>query len=127
MNKKIRDYVATRTEPSFFCKPNDEELALIHTEVQHSIETATDVMTFEIDLDVMLQAQAFLATIGWTLEEACVLFLYWFVECPKEAVAWDKTHRCRTSIFSATGKAKTGKLRLMKAKRRSSAEYTACS
>jgi len=50
-------------------------------------------MTFEIDLDVMLRAQAFLATIGWTLEEACILYLYWFIECPKEAVAWDKAYQ----------------------------------
>lgn len=28
----------------------------IHAEIRRGIETATDVMTFEIDLDVMLQA-----------------------------------------------------------------------
>ena len=93
MNQKIRDYVATRTDPGFFSNPDDKELAFIHAEIQRGIETATDVMTFEIDLDVMLRAQAFLATIGWTLEEACILYLYWFIECPKEAVAWDKAHR----------------------------------
>lgn len=96
MNQKIRDYVATRKEPTFFCKPDDEELAFIHAEIQRGIETATDVMTFEIDRDVMLQAQAFLATIGWTFEEACILYLYWFIECPKEAVAWDEAHGKQT-------------------------------
>ena len=95
MNQKICDYVATRTDPAFFNKPDDKELAFIHTEIQRGIETATDVMTFEIDLDLMLRAQAFLATIGWTLEEACILYLYWFIECPKEAVAWDKAHENR--------------------------------
>ena len=89
MDQKIRDYVTTRKDPYFFSKPNDEELGLVHAEIQRSIETATDVMTFEIDLDIMLQAQAMLAEIGWTLEEACILYLYWFIECPKEAVAWD--------------------------------------
>ena len=93
MDQKIRDYVATRTDPGFFSKPDDKELAFIHAEIQRGIETATDVMTFEIDLDVMLQAQAFLATIGWTLEEACILYLYWFIECPKEAIAWDKAYQ----------------------------------
>ena len=93
MNQKIRDYVATQKEPNFFSNNGDEELAIVHTEIQRGIETATDVMTFEIDLDVMLRAQAFLATIGWTLEEACILYLYWFIECPNEAVAWDKAHR----------------------------------
>ena len=57
MNQKIRDYVATRKEPSFFSNPDDEELGFIHTEIQRGIETATDVMTFEIDRDVMLQGQ----------------------------------------------------------------------
>jgi PAS domain-containing protein len=93
MNQKIRDYVATQIEPNFFSNTGDEELAIIHTEIQRGIETATDVMTFEIDLDVMLRAQAFLATIGWTLEEACILYLYWFIECPKEAIAWDKAYQ----------------------------------
>jgi hypothetical protein len=64
MNQKIRDYVATQKEPNFFSNNGDEELAIVHTEIQRGIETATDVMTFEIDLDVMLRAQAFLATIG---------------------------------------------------------------
>jgi PAS domain-containing protein len=93
MNQKIRDYVATQQEPNFFSNNGDEELAIVHTEIQRGIETATDVMTFEIDLDVMLRAQAFLATIGWTLEEACILYLYWFIECPKEAIAWDKAYQ----------------------------------
>ena len=93
MNQKIRDYVATQKEPNFFSNNGDEELAIVHTEIQRGIETATDVMTFEIDLDVMLRAQAFLATIGWTLEEACILYLYWFIECPKEAIAWDKAYQ----------------------------------
>ena len=70
MNQIIRDYVATHKEPTFFSKPDDEEFAFIHGEVQRDIKNATDVMTFEIDLEVMLHAQAFLATIGWTLEEA---------------------------------------------------------
>ena len=108
MNQKIRDYVATRKEPSFFSNPDDEELGFIHTEIQRGIESATDVMTFEIDRDVMLKAQALLATIGWTLEEACILYLYWFIECPKEAVAWDKAYknrgeqRCSTSQETPT-------------------------
>lgn len=93
MNQTIRDYVATQKEPNFFSNNGDEELAIVHTEIQRGIETATDVMTFEIDLDVMLRAQAFLATIGWTLEEACILYLYWFIECPKEAIAWDKAYQ----------------------------------
>jgi hypothetical protein len=93
MNQKIRDYVATQKEPNFFSNNGDEELAIVHTETQRGIETATDVMTFEIDLDVMLRAQALLATIGWTLEEACILYLYWFIECPKEAIAWDKAYQ----------------------------------
>ena len=45
MNQKIRDYVVTQIEPNFFSNTGDEELAIIHTEIQRGIETATDVMT----------------------------------------------------------------------------------
>jgi hypothetical protein len=34
MNQKIRDYVATQKEPNFFSNNGDEELAIVHTEIQ---------------------------------------------------------------------------------------------
>lgn len=95
MNNKICEYVAQYTEPYFFSTPNDETLDEIHKEVQDSIETATDVMTFDIDPDLMLRAQAVLAARGWTLEEACILFLYWLIECPETAAAWNKAYENR--------------------------------
>ena len=87
---KIRAYVSNHTEPYFFSNPDDAALSSIHTEVQRSIEMATDVITIEIDLDLMMRAKEVLAKIGWTLEEACVLFYYWLAECPEEAAAWNK-------------------------------------
>ena len=89
MNTKIADFVSKRTDPYFFSTQEDAEMASIHKEVQRSIESATDELTFEVDLSLMKQAEAVLAAKGWTLEEATVLFLYWLAVSPEKAKAWN--------------------------------------
>ena len=88
--RNIRAFVSNYTQPYFFSTPDDAAISNIHAEVQRSIEEATDVITIEIDLSLMMRSQEVLAKIGWTLEEACVLFYYWLAECPEEAAAWNK-------------------------------------
>ena len=102
MNSRICEYVAHRAEPDFFSRPDDEELKAIHTEIQHGIETATEVMTFEMDQELMLRAERILSAIGWTLEEACILFLYWCIECPEELTAWNEAHADRGESSCST-------------------------
>ena len=89
MNTKIADFVSKRTDPYFFSPQEDAKLTDIHTEVKRSIESATDEMTFEMDLSLMKQAEEVLAAKGWTLEEATVLFLYWLAVRPEDAKAWN--------------------------------------
>ena len=89
MNTKIADFVSKRTDPYFFSPQEDAEMASIHKEVQRSMESATDELTFEVDLSLMKQAEAVLAAKGWTLEEATVLFLYWLAVSPEKAKAWN--------------------------------------
>ena len=89
VNTKIAEFVSKKTNPYFFSQPEDEELTAIHTEVKRSIESATDELTFEVDLSLMKQAEAVLAAKGWTLEEATVLFLYWLAVSPENAKAWN--------------------------------------
>ena len=89
MNTKIADFVSKRTDPYFFSSQEDAKLTDIHTEVKRSIESATDELTFEVDLSLMKQAEAVLAAKGWTLEEATVLFLYWLAVSPEKAKAWN--------------------------------------
>ena len=89
MNTKIADFVSKRTDPYFFSSPVDAKMASIHTEVQRSIEAATDEMTFEMDLSLMKQAEEVLSAKGWTLEETTVLFLYWLAVSPEKAKAWN--------------------------------------
>ena len=89
MNTKIVDFVSKRTDPNFFSSQADAEMASIHKEVQRSIESATDELTFEVDLSLMKQAEAVLAEKGWTLEEAVVLYLYWLAVSPEKAKAWN--------------------------------------
>jgi len=89
MNTKIADFVSKRTDPYFFSSQEDANLTAIHTEVKRSIESATDELTFEVDLSLMKQAEEVLAAKGWTLEEAVVLFLYWLAVRPEDAKAWN--------------------------------------
>ena len=89
MNTKIADFVSKRTDPYFFSSQEDAEMASIHKEVQRSIESATDELTFDLDPLLMKQAEAVLAAKGWTLEEATVLFLYWLAVRPEDAKAWN--------------------------------------
>ena len=77
VNTKIAEFVSKKTNPYFFSQPEDEELTAIHTEVQRSIEAATDQVTIELDLSLMAQAEELFSARGWTLEEGTVLLLYW--------------------------------------------------
>ena len=84
-----RRFCIEATDPYFFSSQEDAKLTDIHTEVKRSIESATDELTFEVDLSLMKQAEAVLAETGWTLEEATVLFLYWLAVRPEDAKAWN--------------------------------------
>lgn len=94
MNKRICDFVSPRTEPDFFDHP-DNSLQEIHTEIQKSIEASTAVLNIDLDPELIRRADTKLAKIGWTAEEACILFLYWYINCPDEAEAWEKAHENR--------------------------------
>ena len=88
MNSRICEYVSGRAEPDFFDRP-DDALSDIQIEIQRGIKTATEVMTIEVDEELMRRAEEKLAEIGWTLEEASILYLYWCIECPDAADAWN--------------------------------------
>lgn len=51
MNKRICDFVFSRTEPDFF-DHSDTDLQVIQVEIRKGIETATEVMTITIDQDL---------------------------------------------------------------------------
>ena len=91
MNTKIADFVSKRTDPYFFSPQEDAEMASIRKEVQRSIESATDELTFDLDPFLMKQAEAVLAAKGWTLEEATVLLLYWLAVSPEKAKALNES------------------------------------
>lgn len=51
MNKRICEYVSSRTEPDFFDHPNPT-LREIQNEIRRGIETASDVMTITVDQEL---------------------------------------------------------------------------
>ena len=59
MNIKIADFVSKRTDTYFFSPQEDANLTAIHTEVKRSIESATDELTFEVDLSLMKQQKRY--------------------------------------------------------------------
>ena len=92
MEQRICDYVKSRPEPDFFHQPDDQALLQIHEDIKQSIERATDTMTVDLDEDLIRRAEKALGAIGWTVEEALVLFLYWCISCPAQLEAWAKKH-----------------------------------
>lgn len=89
MNSRICEYVSDHAEPDFFDRPDDDVLKDIHTEIPRGIKMATEVMTIEVDEELMRRAGEKLAETGWTLEEASILYLHWCIECPEEAEEWE--------------------------------------
>ena len=86
MNERIREYVSFRTEPDFFEVP-DAALEAVHGEIKRE-KVATEAITITLDYDLMQQAEKKLAEIGWTMEEAFILYLYWCIVCPDALDEW---------------------------------------
>ena len=87
MNKRICDFVSPRTEPDFFDHP-DPDLREVQDEIRRGIETASEVMTITVDQELKERTEKKLSEIGWTLEEAFILYLYWCITCPSSVDAW---------------------------------------
>ena len=89
MEEKIMEYVSGKEKPDFFKDP-EETLKQIQDEIRKEISTATATLTVELDMDLVIRAEQFLGSLGWTLEEACILYLYWCVSNPDRTEKWMK-------------------------------------
>lgn len=85
---KIAQFLKNRNEPDFFDIENRAACNEIHDQITQYVNEGTEVFTFSIDTELLVQAEAVLKSYGWTLEEATVLFLMWCVSCPDEMEAW---------------------------------------
>ena len=88
MEQTICDYVKTCPEPDFFHHPDDQALRQAHDAIKESIEKATETVNIKMDERLLRRAEKVLGAIGWTVEEALVLFLYWCINCPEGLAAW---------------------------------------
>lgn len=88
---KIEQFLKTKVEPDFFIDENRSDCAEIHESVRQYVKSGTETITFHVDGDLLLKAEAVLKAYGWTLEEAMVLFLTWCVLCPDRLQAWYAT------------------------------------
>ena len=104
MEQAICDYVKTCAEPDFFHHPDDPALRQVHEDIKRSIEEATETITINMDIGLIHRAEKALASIGWTVEEALILFLFWCMDCPEQLAAWAKKHGIEDEIsISASG------------------------
>ena len=92
MNRLICECVENRREPDFFDHP-DDRLKAVHEAIQTTFETATETMEIALDQALKERVEKLLSKIGWTLEEAFILYLYWCITCPDSADAWLKRTR----------------------------------
>lgn len=86
--EKIEQLLKDRNEPDFFVEGNRSAYDDIHAEISQYVKHGTDSITFSVDAELLLQAEAVLETYGWTVEEAIVLFLMWCVTNPERLPAW---------------------------------------
>lgn len=98
MEQAICDYVKTCAEPDFFHHADDPLLQQAHEEIRRSIEEATETITIMMDIRLVHRAEKVFASIGWTVEEALILFLYWCMDCPEQLAAWAKKHGIEDEI-----------------------------
>ena len=98
MEQAICDYVKTCAEPNFFHHPDDPALKQVHEDIRRSIQEAKETITINMDIGLIHRAEKVFAAIGWTLEEALILFLYWCLDCPEQLAAWAKKHGIEDEI-----------------------------
>lgn len=65
-----------------------EACEAIHACVKQCVEQAKAAICFELDEELIAQAERILNLYGWTLEEQVVLFCMWCVVCPDKLQAW---------------------------------------
>lgn len=84
MNHELKAWLMNWDEPDFFVKASEKQLEEIHGILQEELEAADGSFSMEIDADLMENAEARLAPMGWTLEEAAVLLMMWSVVHPEK-------------------------------------------
>lgn len=86
--ERIAQFLKNRTEPDFFDAGNRAACNEIHDQITQYVNEGTEVLTFSVDAELLVQAESLLKSYGWTLEEATVLFLMWCITCPDEMETW---------------------------------------
>ena len=90
--KIVVDYVRKQRTPCFFSNQDDEELAAVDREIQRGIEASKESVTIDLPLHLIYQMEEIQRNKGWTLEEACNLYLYWYQKCPDAVQEWKSRH-----------------------------------
>lgn len=85
---KVEQLLKNLNEPDFFISANRDACAEIHDLVREYVESGTESIEVEINVDLLLKVEKVLRVLGWTAEEALVLFLMWCIVCPEQMNEW---------------------------------------
>lgn len=85
---KLEQFLKNLNEPDFFISANRDACAEIHELVRELVANGTETVEVEIDVDLLLKVEKVLQALGWTVEEALVLFLLWCIVCPERMNEW---------------------------------------
>lgn len=85
---KIEQFLKDMTEPDFFDREHLDACAGIHDLVREYVENGTETIEVEINVGLLLKAEKELRGLGWTVEEALVLYLLWCIVCPEQMKGW---------------------------------------
>lgn len=85
------DYLRKWTTPSFFSAGCSPELNEMQSIIQTELLGETVTVTIQIDDEILKAVSEYLATIGWTVEESCILFIKWCIANPERIDPWLKS------------------------------------
>ena len=85
---KLEQFLKNLNEPGFFISTIRDACAEIHDLIRDYVKNGTETIEVEIDVDLLLKVEKVLLALGWTVEEALVLFLLWCIVCPEQMNEW---------------------------------------
>ena len=89
----IEQFLKTLPEPDFFIGKNRAAADEIHDLLRQYVDQGTATIAVKVEVELLMQVEAVLRGLGWTAEEAMVLFCMWCIVCPDRLSTWCGTEK----------------------------------
>lgn len=87
-NRFAKEWLAKWDKPNFFADPQREGLEEMHQYIQEELRGETVTIEVEFDPIALAEFEKYLASFGWTVEEAANLYLMWCAFAPEKFRDW---------------------------------------